>query len=178
MQQSQSSVESSKISHNTTKDRQKSGVFSLKNAKGEWQVDRYHGGNLIPESGWIWVFGSNLAGRHNAGCEKIARVNFRAEYGVGAGPTGTAYAIAIKDKHLKPVASEFVRCCVTDFLNYAREFPKLRFFVSKFSLPDTEDSVIAQWFLNAPQNCSLPQEWKISSNFSSASTANQPSIVQ
>ena len=49
----------------------------------------------------IFVFGSNLAGRHGKGAALHAKKFYGAEYGVGVGPTGNAYAIPTKDSDLK-----------------------------------------------------------------------------
>ena len=62
---------------------------------------KFHADNTIPSGDWIWVFASNEAGKHGKGQARIARVNFRAEFGVGRGPTGHAYAIATQDRHLE-----------------------------------------------------------------------------
>ena len=49
----------------------------------------------------IFVFGSNLAGRHGLGAAKYARNNLGAVYGVGEGPTGECYALPTKTGDLK-----------------------------------------------------------------------------
>lgn len=41
----------------------------------------------------IFVFGSNLAGKHLGGAAKAAHNKFGAQWGVGVGLTGQAYAI-------------------------------------------------------------------------------------
>ena len=45
----------------------------------------FHADGLLPppEGNWVFVFGSNLAGRHGAGAAKAARQYFGAEMGVG-----------------------------------------------------------------------------------------------
>jgi len=45
----------------------------------------------------IFIFGSNEAGRHGKGAALHARQHHGAEYGVGVGRTGDAYAIPTKD---------------------------------------------------------------------------------
>ena len=45
----------------------------------------------------IFVFGSNLAGRHGAGAALQAYRSFGAEYGVGEGLTGRCYAFPTLD---------------------------------------------------------------------------------
>ena len=62
---------------------------------------KYYIGNIVPAEDTIFVFGSNLEGRHGAGAAKIAREQFRAKYGVGEGLTGNAYALPTKDLRVK-----------------------------------------------------------------------------
>lgn len=47
----------------------------------------FHENGILPTSGEIFVFGSNLAGRHGKGAALIAAKRFGAEYGVGDGMT-------------------------------------------------------------------------------------------
>lgn len=49
----------------------------------------------------VFVFGSNLAGRHGKGAALEAVKNWGAQYGVGRGRTGNAYALPTKDERLK-----------------------------------------------------------------------------
>lgn len=50
-------------------------------------------GNITPEEGTIFVFGSNPEGRHGAGSAKVALTQFGAQYGNGEGLQGSAYAL-------------------------------------------------------------------------------------
>lgn len=68
----------------------------------------------------IFVFGSNLAGRHGKGAAKYAYDNYGAEYGVGVGPTGLAYALPTKDERLRPLTLEQIDAHFKDFVEYAR----------------------------------------------------------
>lgn len=122
----------------------------------------FHPDHTIPAGDWIWVFGSNLAGRHGKGAAKIARVNFRAEYGCGQGRTGHAYAIPTKDKHLGVLPLTQIEQGVAGFLEYARTNPKLNFFVTRIGceLAGYTNEQIAPLFAQAPPNCSLPQPWQ------------------
>lgn len=49
----------------------------------------------------VFVFGSNLAGRHGKGAALIARDCFGARYGAAEGLTGRAYALPTKDAELR-----------------------------------------------------------------------------
>ena len=67
----------------------------------------------------IFVFGSNLAGRHGLGAAKYARESLGAEYGVGEGPTGSCYALPTKDENLKVRSLQDIEKSVVRFLEYA-----------------------------------------------------------
>lgn len=68
----------------------------------------------------IFVFGSNLAGRHGAGAAKYAMEVFGAEYGVGEGLTGRAYALPTKDMKLKTRALIDIEISLDKMLMCAR----------------------------------------------------------
>ena len=72
----------------------------------------------------IFVFGSNLAGRHGKGAALFAKENYGAEYGVGVGRTGNAYAIPTKDYVLKVLTLEAIGRHIADFIEYARQNPE------------------------------------------------------
>lgn len=71
----------------------------------------------------IFVFGSNLAGRHGKGAALYAKKYYNAIYGQGEGYQGRSYAIPTKDENLKPRrlqdVSESVRTFIT-FVNKCR----------------------------------------------------------
>ena len=50
-------------------------------------------GNITPEKGTIFVFGSNPQGHHGAGSAAVAVKYFGAQYGNGEGLQGSAYAL-------------------------------------------------------------------------------------
>lgn len=110
----------------------------------------------------IFVFGSNLAGRHGKGAALTARITHGAVYGVGEGPTGNAYAIPTKDKNLKTRPLEQIQESVDKFLAYAKASPDKTFNVTRVGcgLAGYTDNQIAPMFKNAPENCVLPKEWK------------------
>ncbi|ABM97029.1 A1S_2505 family phage non-structural protein [Methylibium petroleiphilum] len=130
----------------------------------------FHRDGESPGAGWIFVFGSNLAGRHGAGSAKAARERYGARYGVGVGRTGSAYAIPTKDgrsggslsrpAEILPLA--VVRGHIEQFISYARSNPEARFFVTRVGcgLAGFKDDEIGPAFAGAPANCSLPAEWK------------------
>lgn len=123
----------------------------------------FHKDGSLPEGeDWIWVFGSNLAGRHGAGAAKVARLKFGAIYGVGEGRTGKAYAIPTKDADLKVLPLDRIAEGVRAFLEHAALTPSTRYFVTRVGcgLAGYTDDEIGPLFAQAPANCSLPLDWK------------------
>ena len=109
----------------------------------------------------IFVFGSNLAGRHGKGAALDAKNLWDAENGVGEGPTGRAYAIPTKDEKLKVRSLFEIVASVTKFKEYARAHPELTFFVTKIGtgLAGYKESEIGPMFEGSPTNCELPPGW-------------------
>lgn len=54
---------------------------------------KHYTGWITPEEDTIFVFGSNPEGRHGAGSAVVAVRQFGAQYGVGEGLQGNAYAL-------------------------------------------------------------------------------------
>jgi hypothetical protein len=78
----------------------------------------------------IFVFGSNLAGRHGAGAARYAMEHHGAEYGVGKGPTGCAYALPTKDLVLKTLTLDAIEWHIKDFIEYAEAHPDDEFMLT------------------------------------------------
>lgn len=110
----------------------------------------------------IFVFGSNLAGRHGKGAARDAVLYHGAKRGVGWGRTGNAYAIPTKDKNLRTLPLPEIQDYVSDFLWYAGDHPELEFNVTRIGcgLAGYKDSDIAPMFQGAPMNCNLPDGWR------------------
>lgn len=109
----------------------------------------------------IFVFGSNLAGRHGAGAALYARNNRGAIYGKGFGLQGESFAIPTKDSNLRTLSLQQIAGYVASFLAFARTRPDLRFQVTAVGtgLAGYAHRDIAPMFKNAPANCRLPEEW-------------------
>lgn len=121
---------------------------------------QFHPDNTIPTGQWNWVFGSSEGAKHNKGAAKIARVNFRAEYGCSQGPTGRAYAIPVEDKHHAALDLDVIAKSIDGFIAYAKANPKMNFFISRIGQTEGfSDDVIGPLFAAAPDNCSLPEAW-------------------
>ena len=118
----------------------------------DWQVIRQS----------IFVFGSNLAGRHGKGAALTAHLAYGAHYGIGEGPTGNAYAIPTKDRQLKTLAPTRIQHAVERFLRYAHDHPELTFTVTRIGcgLAGYTDAQISPMFQTAPANCILPPNWR------------------
>lgn len=110
----------------------------------------------------IFVFGSNLAGRHGKGAAVTARLYHGAQYGQGVGRQGNSYAIPTKDVYLKSLPLDKIEFYVRLFLCYANDHPELSFFVTRIGcgLAGYKDKDIAPMFKNAPTNCELPITWR------------------
>ena len=106
----------------------------------------------------VFVFGSNLAGRHGKGAALWARQHRGAVYGQGVGPQGNAYAIPTKDRQLRVLPLEVIRGHVLEFLDYARRRLDLRFEVTPIGcgLAGYRPDQIAPMFANAPSNVIMP----------------------
>ena len=117
-----------------------------------------------PVPGWrpIFVFGSNLAGRHGKGAAKDAYDHHGAVYGIGVGRQGNSYAIPTKDKRLKTLPLQSIQHYVADFITYAKQHPHLTFQVTRIGcgLAGYKDADIAPMFKSAPKNCLLPEGWR------------------
>jgi len=75
----------------------------------------------------IFVFGSNLSGRHGKGAALHARNHYGAEYGIGEGRTGDSYALPTKDEKLASLPFLEVVDNIDTFFMYALENPELTF---------------------------------------------------
>jgi hypothetical protein len=128
----------------------------------------YHNDRTLPEDGdWIFVFGSNLAGRHGAGAAKVARDKFGAQYGVGRGITGNAYAIPTKDEDFNVRSLSDIASSVERFAYYVHEDykPDHSFWMTRIGcgLAGYDDSQIAPLFaeyFRGDEPVSWPIEWK------------------
>ncbi len=108
----------------------------------------------------VFVFGSNLAGRHGAGAAKFARLHRGAVYGVGEGRMGNSYALPTKDAHIRTLPLPEVHRHVQNFIFHARAHPKDTFQVTPVGcgLAGYTREQIAPLFDCAPPNCQFRDE--------------------
>ena len=106
----------------------------------------------------VFVFGSNLIGYHGAGSAKEAHRNHGAQWGVGSGPTGNAYAIPTKDGVYRTLPLDRIMRHVGDFRDYAEAHPECEFAVVEIGcgLAGYTPKDIAPLFHSMPPNVKLP----------------------
>jgi hypothetical protein len=81
--------------------------------------------------GEIFVFGSNLSGRHGKGAAKTA-MTWGAMCGQASGIQGRTYGIPTKDKTIRRVLSvNEIRPFVDEFIQFAKSRPDLIFLVTE-----------------------------------------------
>ena len=83
----------------------------------------------------IFVFGSNLAGRHGAGAARHASQYYGAIYGKGVGIQGTgqfgsSYAIPTKDSKLASLKLSEIKHYIDDFMHYVYNNPEHKYLLT------------------------------------------------
>lgn len=111
----------------------------------------------------VFVFGSNLAGRHGAGSAREAYLNHGASYGIGKGRCGNSYAIPTKDKRLSILPLYVIKQHVEVFLQYAHQHPDDIFTVVSIGcgLAGYVPEQIAPMFRYHPRNVRLTKEFEL-----------------
>lgn len=109
----------------------------------------------------IFVFGSNLAGRHGAGAAKWAYENKGAIWGQGVGMMGDSYGIPTKDQNIETMALERIQVFVDYFLEFAKNHPHLKFYLTPIGcgLAGYKPYQIAPMFKGVPSNVTVPAEF-------------------
>ena len=83
------------------------------------------------EQGQIFVFGSNLSGRHGKGAAKTA-LGWGAKWGQVAGLQGRTYGIPTKDASIRRTLTiEEIKPFVSDFIKFAKSRQDLIFLVTE-----------------------------------------------
>ena len=81
-------------------------------------------------NGCIFVFGSNLAGRHGKGAALDAVKLFGAQYGVGLGIAGKSFAIPTKDAFLRTLDTVTINHYIQVFKTFVEANPHLTFYLT------------------------------------------------
>lgn len=123
---------------------------------------QYHPDGEIPKNGEIFVFGSNLAGRHGAGAAKVALEKFGAVFGKGTGWLGDSYAIPTKDSNLGVLPLSTIKLAITEFIEIANLCRNTTFYMTRVAcgLAGYKDKEIAPLFSGCGSNCIMPEPWK------------------
>ncbi len=104
----------------------------------------------------IFVFGSNLAGAHGGGAARLAYNRFGAIWGQGVGLQGQSYAIPTMQGGV-----ETIKPYVDEFIEFARQHPEYKFFVTQIGcgIAGFRVEEIAPLFADAieVENVILPQ---------------------
>lgn len=106
----------------------------------------------------VFVFGSNLMGRHGGGAARYAYEHFGARWGVGVGMEGQSYAIPTMQGGV-----ETIQIYVDQFIDYAARHPKQHFLVTRIGcgIAGFHAQEIAPLFRAAlgMANISLPEDF-------------------
>ena len=109
----------------------------------------------------IFVFGSNLQGRHGAGSALAALEEHGAILGQGEGLQGNSYAIPTKNKYMRVMSLDKIETYVVEFRQFAIAHPEMDFNVVAigcgFAGYTPED--MAPMFDDMPENVKLPPEF-------------------
>ncbi|QBQ72083.1 macro domain-containing protein [Agrobacterium phage Milano] len=110
----------------------------------------------------VFVFGSNLAGRHGKGAALSAARFHGAIRGQGVGFMGSCYAIPTKGYQLEVLPLNEIEKHVHRFLVFATMNQKLKFRLTPVGcgLAGYRPDQIAPMFKGAPSNIIMPAEFK------------------
>lgn len=126
----------------------------------------------------VYVFGSNLAGRHGKGSALYAKKVYGAVQGAGQGRQGNAYAIPTKDHQLNVRPLSEIAKSIEDFAEYARESPDDTFVLSAVGTGLAGYSRDEMWALfqaaDLPPNVKPDVSWVIGPDPSLQSIAQEP----
>lgn len=117
---------------------------------------------MMDTSKMIFVFGSNLAGKHGKGAALMAMRHHGAIYGIGSGLMNRCYALPTKWTPWKPMTIGDVSVEVSSFLSCAASHPELQFQVTQVGcgLAGHDTRQMAQLFHEAPANCFFDTAWQ------------------
>lgn len=128
----------------------------------------------------VFVFGSNLAGRHGKGAALWARQNRGAVYGQGRGIQGDSYAIPTKGYRLETLPLPLIAGFVAEFLEFARKYWMRQFQLTPIGcgLAGYQREQIEPLFVGAPDNVLWPPEWSVPAQGIEARSDETPQASQ
>lgn len=112
------------------------------------------------EPGEIFVFGSNLAGRHGAGAARQA-VQWGAVYGIGRGLRGQTYALPTKDHRLRTLPPDLIAAEIKAFAAFSKGLPTLHFYLTAIGtgLAGLPEVTVRQWVEKAGMSSNVIPWW-------------------
>lgn len=128
--------------------------------KTEQWIDEHSSADMITElqPNEVFVFGSNLQGKHGGGAALTAYRKFGAKWGVGVGMTGNCYAIPTMQGGV-----ETIKPYVDEFIEYAKNHTDKVFLVTELAcgIAGFTPSEIAPLFKDAVElpNVKLPKSF-------------------
>jgi len=111
---------------------------------------------------FVFVFGSNEAGKHGLGAALRAKQVYGAVWGQGEGLQGKSYGIPTKDSRLRTLSLSKIERYITTFKIFAQKYPQKKFFVTEVGtgLAGLKHEDIAPMFIGSPTNCVFSTTWK------------------
>jgi hypothetical protein len=111
----------------------------------------------------VFVFGSNLAGRHGRGAAAHAQTRFGAIYGRGEGLQGQSYALPTKDHRLRTLPLDEIKKHAETFKSFARANPDMTFQLTPVGtgLAGLKAADVAPLFADCPPNVELPEAFRV-----------------
>ena len=111
----------------------------------------------------IFIFGSNLAGKHVGGAALQAKEEFGAEEGVGEGLTGQCYAFpTLNEKNKKRTKQELEESIKKLWICCVSYFGEKEFLLTKVGcgIAGYKESYIKALFRGFPRNLIKPKDWQ------------------
>jgi hypothetical protein len=125
---------------------------------------QYHDESIIttlpPDT--VFVFGSNMAGKHHGGAAAIAVSHFGALLGVGRGWSGQSFAIPTMNEHLQQMPLSQIQHYVDDFKLYTKNHPKTKYFLTAIGcgIAGYTTEEIAPMFKGISRNVIFPASFR------------------
>ena len=123
------------------------------------------GGKVYPGKNYgkdnvLFVFGSDLRGRHGAGAAKTALRHYGAAEGCGIGLSGKSYAIPTKDVNIQPLPLDLIEQYVEEFVNFTKNNLQYSFLITPLGtgLAGYSHEQIAPMFKGV-HNAWVTQDW-------------------
>lgn len=108
----------------------------------------------------IFVFGSNLQGRHGKGAALHAKLHYGAKNGVAEGLTGSAYALPTKNTPYKNMSFEELSVHAEKFVIFSKQRQDLTFLLTKIGcgLAGFNEKEVSKLFNSCLDNVLLVDE--------------------